>query len=338
MALRAEGLEEVLSEDEIQRKIVYLAGIWAEALLYGIYLCLFVAAVTVFRQKDGLGPPASKVFFVGNVLIFLIISFHNGLNLATGVLNNLGNWEGFAAPLLLAIVIWIGDALVIYRCFLIWHRSYRVVVVPLLLYFASISTHIANFWWIKNQSTYTRVTSKKWPLLNVPFALYCAQNVLTSTLIIWRIWAQHRRTKKAGIIALNTPSLDEIARIMVESAVVYTAGIIVAMVLRALDHRWGYGTHCILFPTIGIVFMLMALRVYAVQEEARNAPPSASLMPSWLSGEDPKLTRTTAPTTEEEVVPFADEGSENESTRSHQSDAGIHERRRSRFQGGEGDS
>jgi hypothetical protein len=28
-------------------------------------------------------------------------------------LNDLGNWEGYAAPVLLAIVIWIGDALVV---------------------------------------------------------------------------------------------------------------------------------------------------------------------------------------------------------------------------------
>lgn len=162
----------------------------------------------------------------------------------------------------------------IYRCFLIWQRSYRVIVVPVLLYLASIgehhdppaqlanlqsfpfeATHIANFWWIKNQATYTRIVSRKWPLLNTPFSLYCAQNVLTSGLIIWRIWAQHRRSKKARIVLLNGPSLVAIARILVESAIMYTAGIIVAVVLRALDHRWGYGVHAILFPTIGALVL-----------------------------------------------------------------------------------
>jgi hypothetical protein len=97
MALRAEGLEEVLSEAEIQQKIVYLVSIWLEAAFYGtydihdrltpqpctethlgFYLCLFVAAVTVFIEKDGLRPFPSKVFFVGNVMIFLTISFHDG--------------------------------------------------------------------------------------------------------------------------------------------------------------------------------------------------------------------------------------------------------------------
>jgi hypothetical protein len=34
--MRAVGLEEVLSEAEVQEKIVYLVGIWLEALLYGM--------------------------------------------------------------------------------------------------------------------------------------------------------------------------------------------------------------------------------------------------------------------------------------------------------------
>jgi hypothetical protein len=47
--------------------------------------------------------------------------------------------------------------------------------------------------------------------------------------------------------------------------------------------------------------MLMALRVHAVQEEAKRAPASASLMPSWLSGDDDwKLTSIMEPTTMED--------------------------------------
>jgi hypothetical protein len=37
MTLRAQGLEELLSEAEIYQKVVYLVGIWLEALLYGPY-------------------------------------------------------------------------------------------------------------------------------------------------------------------------------------------------------------------------------------------------------------------------------------------------------------
>lgn len=56
----------------------------------------------------------------------------------------------------------------------------------------------------------------------------------------------------------------------------------------------------------GIVLMLMALRVHAVQEEAKYNPASASLMPSWFSGDDEKMMSTTGPTTEDGEVPLAE--------------------------------
>jgi hypothetical protein len=46
--------------------------------------------------------------------------------------------------------------------------------------------------------------------------------------------------------------------------------------------------------------MLMALRVHGVQKDANRAPASPSLMPSWFSGDDWKLTSIVEPTTLEE--------------------------------------
>jgi hypothetical protein len=51
--------------------------------------------------------------------------------------------------------------------------------------------------------------------------------------------------------------------------------------------------------TLGIVFVLMALRLHAVREESRYIPPSASLMPSWLVDE-PKLLTDVSPEEQED--------------------------------------
>jgi hypothetical protein len=59
--------------------------------------------------------------------------------------------------------------------------------------------------------------------------------------------------------------------------------------------------------------MLMALRVHAVHEDAKRTPVSASLMPSWFSGDDWKLTSIMEPTTheeEEDIGHFDDEGAQ----------------------------
>ncbi|KAH6885078.1 hypothetical protein BKA70DRAFT_1204915 [Coprinopsis sp. MPI-PUGE-AT-0042] len=297
----AEDLKVVLTAAELDHKFIYLLGFWLEALLYGLYLCLFVATIVVFAREDVKRPFASKVFLGGNTLMFILISMHNILNgyrlvvgfaLQVGVrapityLNAVGNWVAYSLPILLSMVIWTGDALVIYRCFLIWQRSFWVIAIPLLLFFFTIGAQVTNFWWVRHQSDVRHILGGRWPFLNLTFPLYFAQNVLTTGLILFKIWSRYKRGKASGLPApLNTPSLISIMRIIVESAALYTALMLVMVVLRALDHPVRLLIHCVLVPTIGITFTLMAFRMHTLREEAKNIHASASLMPPWLLAE-----------------------------------------------------
>ncbi|KAH6885075.1 hypothetical protein BKA70DRAFT_1574545 [Coprinopsis sp. MPI-PUGE-AT-0042] len=304
MDLKAEALGLVLTEAEVQRKVIYLVAIWAETLLYGLYLCLFIRVVTIFAQKQAHKPFAAKVFLVGNVMIFIVISLHNGLSayrLVMGFayqldgqasllyLDDLRNWAAVASRYILVIILWIGDALLIYRCFLIWQRNYRVIAIPSLLYIVVIGLETSNIWWMARQSTIVDITAKRWPILQVTFPLISAQNILTTGLILFRIWSRHRDSQSAGIVSLNTPSLASLMRAIVESAAIYTAALFALVVLCSLDHPGWYVSQLMLYPTTGIMFMLMAIRVHTVQEEAKHASPSPSLLPSWIIGDQGQI-------------------------------------------------
>ncbi|KAH6867246.1 hypothetical protein BKA70DRAFT_1243697 [Coprinopsis sp. MPI-PUGE-AT-0042] len=205
-------LNSSLSEKELQFKIISLVGIWAEALLYGLYFSLFVAALPVFVRGDVLRTFPAKVFLAGNTLMFLLISTHT-------------------APVFLAMTIWIGDALVVRLSFkglfLIWRRSYWVVTVPALLFVSSVAIHSTNL---------------------------CH-----------------------GVI--------------IESAALHTAALLVMLVLRILGNpsHFYLGPLHLVPPTIGIVFVLMTIRTHALREEARIVPESASLMPNWLMEREGRL-------------------------------------------------
>ncbi|KAH6867247.1 hypothetical protein BKA70DRAFT_1497366 [Coprinopsis sp. MPI-PUGE-AT-0042] len=296
MGVKAEGLQNLISEHELQLKAVYLAAMWLETIFYGIYFCLCVAVISVLieRRAWGLfleGIPA------GNTFMFFFISIHNGQSVYRLItayayqidvhgpvlfVNDLNNWTTYSAPILLALVLWIGDALVIYRCFLVWQRDWRVIALSVVLFFASVGTQAATFWWTWYQSDISSLAVTSWPLLNAAFPLYLAQNTLTTGLIISKIWLQTRQTRAAGLVPLNTPSLVSIMRVIIESAAIYTVGMLVMVVLRALDHFTRAIAHCCLVPVTGITFVLMAMRTHTVREEAKNPPASASLMPNWL--------------------------------------------------------
>lgn len=85
------GLREVV----LKIKVVYLASIWLEGLLYGVdafphllsphlttrtgvYLCLFMAALPILTRSAISKSFSPRLFLVGNVLIFVLVSINSG--------------------------------------------------------------------------------------------------------------------------------------------------------------------------------------------------------------------------------------------------------------------
>ncbi|KAH6871368.1 hypothetical protein BKA70DRAFT_1578376 [Coprinopsis sp. MPI-PUGE-AT-0042] len=247
MAAKEAGVEDVLTSKDIEAKMYGLVGIWMETFLYGLYLYLFVSAMTILARKNALQTFSSKVFFAGIVTMFILISFHNSLNIYRIVaafgyntdargpalyLIDFLRWENYSLSVLLALIFWTGDILVIYRCFLIWQRNYWIIAVPLLLFLASVASHIMNLWAgrIFTLSNLSAVPSSLPPALNMLFPLYATQNVVTTLLIILRIFLACHETKRTGTVALHTPSLVLLMRIVMESAAIYTTEIVIAFV------------------------------------------------------------------------------------------------------------
>ncbi|KAH6871365.1 hypothetical protein BKA70DRAFT_1451194 [Coprinopsis sp. MPI-PUGE-AT-0042] len=196
MATRASGLQDNLTEKEIEVKVYGLVGIWMETFLYGIYLLLFITAMRVLSRKQALHRFSSKVFFTGIIIMFILITIHNGLNIyrlivgfghAANVhepvqyLTNFLQWENSSLSILLALIFWSGDTLVIYRCFLIWQRNYWIIALPLTLFLASVATHTTSIWSARHFALDpSAVPHSLPPFLNMLFPLYAAQNVVTT--------------------------------------------------------------------------------------------------------------------------------------------------------------
>ncbi|KAH6905715.1 hypothetical protein BKA70DRAFT_1430585 [Coprinopsis sp. MPI-PUGE-AT-0042] len=254
-----------LTEADIQYKLVYLVGIWVEAVLYGGYLCLFAAALPILLQLSKRKMVSSTVFFIGNVLMFLLISLHSGLTVFQSavvfayqtdiygpirITNDMGYWASYTSPIIGGTMFMTGDILVIYRCYLIWQRNYWVILVPVILALISASLHIATFCYAHNFPVSGMVVHN-WPLITVPSICYTLQTVLTTSLTVYKIYSRYRRTRDSGLVALRVPNnLLLIIRIIVEGAVIYVAGMLVMVVLLATDHPASYYKHTISLVTV----------------------------------------------------------------------------------------
>ncbi|KAH6874496.1 hypothetical protein BKA70DRAFT_1350156 [Coprinopsis sp. MPI-PUGE-AT-0042] len=73
----ATALEDAeLTEAEVQLKVVCLVGVLVEAILYGVYLCFFIAALPVLFRRNRFKSFPATVFVMGNTLMFVLISAH----------------------------------------------------------------------------------------------------------------------------------------------------------------------------------------------------------------------------------------------------------------------
>ncbi|KAH6867315.1 hypothetical protein BKA70DRAFT_1497113 [Coprinopsis sp. MPI-PUGE-AT-0042] len=118
------------------------------------------------------------------------------------------------------------------------------------------------------------------------------------------IYSQYRRTRDAGLVAVHVPNLLLIIRIIVESAVIYTAGMLVMVVLLATDHPARLVAHLLMIPVTGIVCVLMALRTHILHEESKRTPASPSLLPDCLFDEPSTIDSRTEPAADEGQPPL----------------------------------
>jgi hypothetical protein len=125
--------------------------------------------------------------------------------------------------------------------------------------------HIAVLRFIRTVPA-SSVTVHNWPLLFAPGILYVIQTALTTSLIVYKIHAQVRRRRDSGLVIGFVdgarPSLVSIMRIMVESAVMYTVGMLVLIVAVALDHPARMSVHACMIPVTGALSILSS--VYTV--------------------------------------------------------------------------
>ncbi|TEB27274.1 hypothetical protein FA13DRAFT_1816422 [Coprinellus micaceus] len=279
-------------------RICYLLAFLLETALYGVYFFLFLMATVAIARRKNLNRFSTRFQFAGVITMFILISLHNFGNTyrmlqafvfvplsdpRPGVpalyLRDWQNWDALMFGIIGALLTWIGDVLVIYRCYLVWAEDYRVVVLPCLILITCISNTSFDLWWYRNPtsipySTVTHTLSATWPL-------NLSQNLITTGLIAYRIYSQHRQKERAGLRATfssGTVSLVVILRIILESAAIYTA------VMLMITVFWFTGspvfitlTH-IFVPCTGIVFALMSVRTYIAQAEVE----SMETTPSWI--------------------------------------------------------
>ncbi|KAF9479177.1 hypothetical protein BDN70DRAFT_702819 [Pholiota conissans] len=283
--------------------VAYSVAIFVETLIHGIYTSLFIAAMSVLlkRSKGKRAPNNSRnwLFPVATILMYIISSFHTVLGfyrfmrayVLPGAIGwtffwEFKNWDTFTTNLLVCLITWIGDILVIYRCYCVWNNNLILIIIPLILLAASVAVNVYVLVWFGNPLAYS--PHSEIMALNSIYPISLAQNVITTGLITLKIWNQHRNSSASGVVDRSSRlSLLKIVRIIIESAMIYTGQLFILLVLYFRNDTFQYIVQCAIVPSLGIVFVLIALRVHNARQRDVAMGTSVGFIPSaWLRDSD----------------------------------------------------
>ncbi|KAF6753831.1 hypothetical protein DFP72DRAFT_1127482 [Ephemerocybe angulata] len=281
------------NKDRVEQYYAML-GFWLGALVYGLYCLLFVFSVKIMVQKRGsYWTWSAKVFSIATYLLFILTTVYMGIDASRVLYAFSPEWtedsngqlpiyylrehtssRNFAIMVLLAVLIWLGDALAIFRCFIVWDRNWWIVLAPIAL----LTLSVVNAAIVTMALRHPGVVPRRFvqSLINIIFPVNIGQTCLTTGLIAFKIGYQYRDSRAAGLrMHGRGVGLLTIIRIVVESAMVFTILQVVLCVVVYLRSPLYHVFNAILAPSIGGIFALITIRV----DEAKKDPTSQFTLP-----------------------------------------------------------
>ncbi|EGN97791.1 hypothetical protein SERLA73DRAFT_182539 [Serpula lacrymans var. lacrymans S7.3] len=250
-----------------------LLSITLEAILYGFSVLMFILTMwsSLHRHKNSDGSPymmivawALLILSTAHMVIDLLRleeafveyrdTFPGG---PIAFFSDIKLWGVVSKNVLYTLQTMLGDGVVIYRCYVVW-QSWRIAVFPILLW---ISVATTGFGLIIAQTTGTEayaLTKSTGAWIPAFFASSMATNLLSTSLLAYRIWMIDRNSAK---YRLESSLLWPVVRIVLDAGLLYTSALLPALVSFLANDRGMYVLLDMIMPIISITFYMVIIRI-----------------------------------------------------------------------------
>lgn len=259
-----------------------IVGLFMACVFYGIYLVTFFSCIRVLLWRDGKRKEWSAINKTMVVAALLMLVFAS-LDVAFGLRHNLdafvyefakgqhpkvefakiSKWLNVMKFVNYSAQTFIGDGILLYRCFVIYNRKWWVVLLPMLMW---IATAVCSGFTVYIEATIGNGDlgqSQFEPFISSTLSLTLATNVITTGLIVYRIYRiQNRSSNTAFTFGSGTTSpYSRLIRTLIECGALYTASIIVLFACYLADSQAILGVSNSVVQIIGITFNLLILNI-----------------------------------------------------------------------------
>ncbi|KAI0773241.1 hypothetical protein BD413DRAFT_315850 [Trametes elegans] len=253
-----------------------LAGLAAEGVLYGVFLCLFsVCGYDLVQRRKRFNTQLSWPMVLSAVLlialattrfiidctnIFVAFIRHNPREARLAYLLDVTQPLFTTKHSLFITTLLVGDTFVNYRCWIVWGKNFWVVLAPIVLSIVSTASGAYTMWAYSHLPNQTIPSQANW--LTVLFTLSLAANALATSLLAYRIWSVDRQVKDTlGRELAYESRLSPIVRIILESGLMNAAYLFVFVMTVEFGSQALEIMSEMAVPLTGIIFSIVILRV-----------------------------------------------------------------------------
>jgi len=248
-----------------------LAAALVEAICYGAFSILFGFTLYVLVYKRN--GPINNLLLGALILMYVLATAHMGVVMAravigfvivrekpggtTAYLAIVSNASNLVRSALYQTQTLVGDACMIYRCFIVWQRRPGIVALPLFLLAAcAVTGYGIVIAFSKGQSAHNVYTFGPW--IDAFFATSLATNMYCTVMIALRIWIADRAT---GEFRQTENPLKPVVIIVIESGAIYSS-MLLGLMTSYLMNSWIHFVFLdVMTPVIGIVFSMIITRI-----------------------------------------------------------------------------
>ncbi|KNZ75249.1 hypothetical protein J132_03904 [Termitomyces sp. J132] len=153
-------------------------------------------------------------------------------------------WWSDVSLCLYVVQTWLGDSVLIYRCYMAWNKNIRMIVFSVITSLVGLAFGIAATAIGAGSTTYSNREKNLTPLIITFYAMAMGTNCITTSLIVSRI--------------SNDP-LSRAIRITVEAGLIYSISLIVLLIIYLTHHNSQFGVQRVLVQIIAITFNLIII-------------------------------------------------------------------------------
>ncbi|KAL7278438.1 hypothetical protein ACG7TL_007435 [Trametes sanguinea] len=257
-----------------------LIALFMESMLFGAFTVLYAIAIWIllYREKIRGRSRLNRMLFGTSTVMWVLSVAHLAIDVVRAV-------EGFvvwgqkpngtnefyaiissptevAKNVIYISMTLVADSFVTYRLFIVWNRTWYILIIPITLL---VATAVAGYGacveiGLAKQGNAIFADNLQ-PWIRSFFALSLTTNLLATILIAGRIMWSNRRVRKYRASGAAAGSHWEVIETMIQSAAIYSAALASLLGTYLAGSNAQYVCLDILQPLIGVVFTLIIIRV-----------------------------------------------------------------------------